>query len=66
MKKIGFCCKYIESYDQCNGLGKNDLAKKYNTSTTTIAKYKCSIIETYGVPQHRIDIEHRLYQIKEK
>lgn len=54
MKKIGFCCKYIESYDQCNGLGKNDLAKKYNTSTTTI---------TWLNRQDRKVAEEKLYSL---
>ena len=36
-KKIGFCCKWIDSEDQTNGIKPTDDAKKYNTGTTTAA-----------------------------
>ena len=36
-KKIGFCCKWIDSEDQTNGIKPTDDAKKYNTGTTTVA-----------------------------
>jgi UV damage endonuclease UvdE len=37
MTKIGFACKWIDTPDQVNGIGKNDNAKQYNTGTTTIS-----------------------------
>jgi UV DNA damage repair endonuclease len=37
MAKIGFACKWIDTPDQVNGIGKNDDAKKYNTGATTIS-----------------------------
>ena len=36
-KRIGFCCKWIDSPDQTNGIKPTDDAKKYNTGTTTVA-----------------------------
>lgn len=36
-KKIGFCCKWIDSNDQINGFGKDDPAKALNTRVTTVA-----------------------------
>ena len=37
MKRIGFCCKWIDHPHQVNGIDKNDDAKQYNTGTTTIS-----------------------------
>lgn len=37
MKKIGFCCKWIDHPDQINGIKPKDDAKKYNTGGTTVA-----------------------------
>jgi len=37
MKRIGFCCKWIDHPHQVNGIDKNDDAKQYNTGTTTVA-----------------------------
>ena len=36
-KRIGFCCKWIDRADQCEGLKPKDDARKYNTGTTTVA-----------------------------
>ena len=40
MNKIGFACKWIDDLSQCDGVGANDDAKKYNTGTTTVAWLK--------------------------
>lgn len=37
MKRIGFCCKWIDTPDQMDGIKPKDDAKKYNTNTTTIS-----------------------------
>lgn len=37
IKKIGFACKWIDTADQVNGIKPADDAKKYNTSSTTVA-----------------------------
>ena len=36
-KKIGFCCKWIDTPEQTEGIKPTDDAKKYNTGTTTVA-----------------------------
>lgn len=36
-KKIGFVCKWIDTAEQINAVKTKDDAKKYNTSTTTVA-----------------------------
>lgn len=36
-KRIGFCCKWIDSPDQTEGIKSTDDARKYNTGTTTVA-----------------------------
>ena len=36
-KKIGFCCKWIDTTAQVNGIKPNDDAKQYNTGSTTVA-----------------------------
>ena len=36
-KKIGFACKWIDTPDQVKGIKPTDDAKKYNTSSTTVA-----------------------------
>jgi UV DNA damage endonuclease len=35
--KIGFCCKWIDSPDQTDGIKPKDDCKQYNTGTTTVA-----------------------------
>ena len=37
MKRIGFCCKWIDHPHQVNGIHKDDDAKQFNTGTTTIS-----------------------------
>ena len=37
MKRIGFCCKWIDRPDQTEGIKPTDDAKQYNTGTTTIS-----------------------------
>ena len=37
IKRIGFCCKWIDRPDQTDGIKATDDAKKYNTGTTTVA-----------------------------
>jgi len=37
MKRIGFCCKWIDHPHQVDGIGPKDDAKQYNTGTTTIS-----------------------------
>jgi UV DNA damage endonuclease len=37
MKRIGFACKWIDTPAQVNGIKPTDDAKKYNTSSTTVA-----------------------------
>ena len=37
IQRIGFCCKWIDSPDQVNGIKPKDAAKKYNTGATTVA-----------------------------
>lgn len=36
MRKIGFCCKWIDTPEQTNGIKPTDDAKKYNTGVTTV------------------------------
>jgi UV DNA damage endonuclease len=36
-KRIGFACKWIDHAEQVNGIDSKDDAKKYNTSSTTVA-----------------------------
>jgi len=36
IKRIGFCCKWIDRPDQVNGISAKDDAKQYNTGTTTV------------------------------
>ena len=36
IKKIGFCCKWIDRPDQTEGIKPKDDAKQYNTGTTTV------------------------------
>ena len=38
--KIGFCCKWIDTPEQINGIKSKDDAKQYNTGTTTITWLK--------------------------
>lgn len=35
--RIGFCCKWIDTPAQVNGIKVTDDCKKYNTGTTTVA-----------------------------
>ena len=37
IKKIGFCCKWIDHAGQTEGIKPTDDARKYNTGTTTVA-----------------------------
>ena len=37
IKRIGFCCKWIDRPDQCDGISAKDDAKQYNTAGTTVA-----------------------------
>jgi UV damage endonuclease UvdE len=37
IKRLGFCCKWIDTPDQVNGIKATDDAKKYNTTGTTVA-----------------------------
>ena len=37
IKRVGFCCKWIDRPDQVNGIDIKDDAKKYNTGGTTVA-----------------------------
>jgi UV DNA damage repair endonuclease len=37
LKRVGFCCKWIDFPHQVDGIHKDDDAKQYNTSTTTVA-----------------------------
>jgi UV DNA damage repair endonuclease len=37
IKRVGFCCKWIDNVDQVNGIKPKDDAKKYNTGSTTVA-----------------------------
>lgn len=37
IKRIGFCCKWIDTPEQVNGIKPKDAAKKYNTGSTTVA-----------------------------
>jgi UV DNA damage repair endonuclease len=36
-KRIGFCCKWIDTPEQTEGIKATDDARKYNTGTTTVA-----------------------------
>lgn len=36
IKRIGFCCKWIDTPEQVNGIKPKDAAKKYNTGSTTV------------------------------
>jgi UV DNA damage repair endonuclease len=37
IQRIGFCCKWIDTPDQVNGIKATDDAKQYNTGGTTVA-----------------------------
>jgi UV DNA damage endonuclease len=37
IKRIGFCCKWIDRPDQVDGIKPKDDCKKYNTGSTTVA-----------------------------
>jgi UV DNA damage repair endonuclease len=37
VKRIGFCCKWIDTPAQVNGIKPTDDAKKFNTGSTTVA-----------------------------
>jgi UV DNA damage repair endonuclease len=37
IKKIGFCCKWIDRPDQTDGIGPKDDARQYNTGSTTVS-----------------------------
>ena len=37
IKRIGFCCKWIDHPEQVNGIKPKDDAKQYNTGATTVA-----------------------------
>jgi len=37
IKRIGFCCKWIDTPEQTEGIKSTDDARKYNTGTTTVA-----------------------------
>ena len=37
IKRIGFCCKWIDRPDQVDGVKPKDNAKQFNTGTTTVA-----------------------------
>ena len=37
IKKIGFCCKWIDHPGQTEGIKSTDPARKYNTGTTTVS-----------------------------
>lgn len=37
IKRLGFCCKWIDTPAQVNGIKPNDDAKQYNTGSTTVA-----------------------------
>ena len=40
VKRIGFCCKWIDTPSQTNGIGAKDECRKYNTGTTTVSWLK--------------------------
>ena len=35
--RIGFCCKWIDTLEQCDGIKPTDDARQYNTGSTTVA-----------------------------
>ena len=35
--RIGFCCKWIDKLEQCDGIKATDDARQYNTGSTTVA-----------------------------
>ncbi len=37
VKRVGFCCKWIDNPNQVNGIKPKDDCKKYNTGSTTVA-----------------------------
>ena len=37
IKRIGFCCKWIDNINQTKGIKSTDDCKKYNTGSTTVA-----------------------------
>ena len=37
LKRIGFCCKWIDGPSQIDGIKQTDTAKQFNTSTTTVS-----------------------------
>lgn len=46
IKKIGFCCKYIENDAQINGIKAKDNAKQYTVSTTKLTWLKAQSAKT--------------------
>jgi UV DNA damage repair endonuclease len=53
-KRIGFCCKWIDTADQINGYKPNDAARQLTTGTTTI---------TWLNRQSRAQAEQRLWDL---
>ena len=39
-QRIGFCCKWIDTADQVDGIKSTDPAKEFNTGTTTVTWLK--------------------------
>ena len=37
IKRVGFCCKWIDNVDQVNGIKPTDDARQYNTGGTTVS-----------------------------
>ena len=37
IKRVGFCCKWIDTLEQCDGIKATDDARQYNTGGTTVA-----------------------------
>ena len=53
-KRIGFCCKWIDTPAQVRSLGAKDDCRKYNTGMTTVAWLR---------RQTTTDVENKLYDL---
>ena len=67
IKRIGFCCKWIDGPSQINGIKQTDTAKQYNVNTTTVTwlkRQKLDVQEAklWDMVKHNIEATRRLVE----
>ena len=67
IKRIGFCCKWIDGPSQINGIKQTDTAKQYNVNTTTVTwlkRQKLDVQEAklWDMAKHNIEATRRLVE----